>query len=425
MSQVQWDVLEEEQSLPLAETTPPDRRNTRGWLALLGALLLVVALLVTGLTWWQARVQRERLRADIEAVAREEARLVTVSPLERVAVAEQLLIPEPSEVWRQLYFRMPYQPTDDLVALPEVRDVQLQPGGRLTLVEVVWPALPGALGEVAEWRAYRLVEGSWRRAPYPLGDESSEDVPLDGLVLRATPTDRALLEERGLLTATLALRDHLHESWPASLLRQGTLYLAVDPREFESSVQMNFGANATTILVNSPRFEPRNPTSRLSAGAQYRLALGYVLMMKLVVTPPFEGALDSVDARARVARSQDVLWALRTAEARHWALDDGERAALRDATRATLGDSWPLDTGTPEGTLFGLDDSNRDRAALDLLMDFLVEREGRAVLARLAHATVDQEPTAFSLDQAVQDATGTSLQALDEELRAFARTAGR
>ncbi|MGH2543935.1 MAG: hypothetical protein ACRDIB_14125, partial [Ardenticatenaceae bacterium] len=218
--QWEWEVLEEKPLRAKQEAEPQRARSFRRRLGTILLVLLVVIGATGAILWRQVRQQQPRLRAELTTVVHEEARLMA---LEREAreQAEALLDPAAPIDWRYRYDAYPYYFFGEekvlLPSLPEVKSVRLAEDGELALVEVSWPRPPGALGEVTDRRAYRLVEGAWRRTPYPIADEATE-VEVENITFHGRSEDIALLTSGPM--DVVVFRMHLEETWPEEWFNQ-------------------------------------------------------------------------------------------------------------------------------------------------------------------------------------------------------------
>jgi hypothetical protein len=426
---LKWKVSENEgDTLPCVEeeqARPDPRRSVR--LLLLLLLLLVGA--AGGGLWWarqQEQQQETALHRDLMGAIEAEARALAARD---VAQAMALLDPEVPTLWQVRYLNERYlierirQP--DALGIPALLSVNLDDAGTLATVEVGWPDPRGdgegaePAREVVERRAYRLLDGSWRRTPLHLEGLAREERRTEHTVLIAPPADLALLADDPALRVDFeALWQHLETHWPRDGLIEPPLYIEVDPQEFDFLVP---SATSRTVRVNSPHLVLRQLTdsdSPLSAKAQYRLLLTEYIMW-LVSANWYAGLPETV-----ASDFNTLSGALRAAEARRWTLTEEERATLRNQWREVLGRERcsPLDGDFLGRGLTQLTQGECRNASLQLLLEHIADTEEPGVFGRLAAEMATAEPGTADVITVFERATGRSREELEARAREYAAT---
>jgi hypothetical protein len=384
-----WRVLGEEEglpSLPGEEEPRAGRVLARLWPWLL--LLLVLGLALGAAVVWQARQREARLHADLAAIVEEEARAQAFGVPEQASTLADPLAPES---WRQRYgllFREERTPLR-----PEIAEMEFEE--ERALLTVTWPE---ARTPITERRAYRLVDGAWRRAPLPLQAwEPAGEQSTDHFLLRADAADlEALTGDPALRLNLERLRGRVVTYWPHTW-KDFFLTVTAQPQELSGPV---YFADAQKLFVNSPPLALADPTSPLPWKAQYRLAVTSAVV-EWLTTPewlrqPFTESNDGLEAllpeEEQGLRNWVALWRiLQQAEARQWALDGEQRVALRNGWREELGGVWPEPFAGP----LPLDpdaadpEARRRWMAVSLLVERQIQIEGIHVPGRLATVLLD------------------------------------
>ncbi len=313
---LEWEVLEEEDArLPAPVAAGRGRFGRAAWLRWLALLLALIALASAGV-WWQARQQQQALRADLTEVLAVEAQLKALGEWEQ---GKPLLDPDAPLAWKNAYLYYLSLPKS-LPGTPLLREVAVDEARMVATVTVGWPAPEGSTTrEVAEQRAYRLVGGMWRRTPLYPDDEALEEVRSGHFVLRAEPAERLALQNAAWRFDPEGLRAHLAEQWPAAWLETRPITIVVQRAEFGTVIQQS--ASRRTLLLNSPRLSYLVTSEPLSSAAYYRLQMTDNLILKMVPVHRPEGMDEAGAARVALLQRQ-----LQWAEARAWALDEGESA---------------------------------------------------------------------------------------------------
>lgn len=370
---LEWDIVEEEEGPPAdrGESPFPIRRPWYQWVLVGGVLLALVGGAIWATWQWQAR----QLRRDIEAAILQETRLMALGAGEQAA---ELADPGASSYWQFRYQQYLATPRP-LAGPPTVTGIRLEEEGRLALVSVRWS------GGAGEQRAYRLVQGRWRRTALP-GDGADAQLvshASEYFVLRAAPLDMAVLTTPLALPERWeSLRAHVAQTWQGWEVESYPITVIFQRLEFAPIISPT--SSRRTLRANSPRLSYVMSNLPLSSEAHYELHLTSTLLRRVLPYPRGEG-----DHSAFLLYRQ-----LLDAEARHAVLDAAERRALRNEWRRTLQGDWPSPLEAPPSLTE--QSSEAERAAFErwwlasaLLLDHLVEQEGRAlpgVLASALHA---------------------------------------
>ena len=398
---LEWEVLEERDAPP-PHALP--RRPRRRWLGVALLALGAVALL-WGLLRWQQALRLDAVRADLSTLIAAEARVQAVGEWQQ---AESFYDPTAPLAWRNAYLYHIAHPPPHL-GTPALVDLTLDETATRALVRVEL----SVEGEVPtrEQRVYRWVDGDWRRSPVREPSDVLEETTTEHFVVRGEPDMLETLADPAWRFAPEALHGELASRWPAEWLEPRPITLLVRWQEFGPAVQKT---NSRRLLfVNAPTLNYQSGGA-LSSAAYYRLQLTDHLILKLLPVQQIERA-------DYVALQRQLHWA----EARWWALDDGERAALRNEWRAALGgaDAWALAT-TPLADCEAVPCTDAWRA-MNLLLDALVLEHGDAVLGRLAHglATLGDAPIdTVTIQRWLAEATTTPPDTLRDTLHQFVAT---
>lgn len=156
MTELDWQVLENE-PLPDAEEAQPRARRRLPWRRVLLAVLLIG--LAGGLGFWRwVGYQETRLRDDLQRTVLQEERALRFGLAEQV---RDLVDPSAPDGWTERYRRTFRAPAQEWSS-PELLTIERR-------LDVAMVTLAFTSGE-AEWRrvrAYRLVDDGWRRTPVP------------------------------------------------------------------------------------------------------------------------------------------------------------------------------------------------------------------------------------------------------------------
>lgn len=416
---LEWDVLEDEDRPlpPLVEERPVPRwQRWWPWLVMWGLLFGLLG----GMVWWRAQEQEQVLRADVQAAVDAEARAMALGePTEAMRFIEALADPDAPETWLNFYW---YQFVGDDAPSepPQLGRLTLQENGAVAWVEVVWtlPEETPGTREAMEQRVYRLVDGAWRRTPLTIEEVEKEEVRMEHFTLIGAPQTLAELTGDGSLGLKLDnLWEYLNAEWPEGWLARERIYLNVEPSELGFLIASQ--TNARTIVVNAPETSVSQLVLAwpLSADAQYRLRVTTEVIRRLTMAQMGSGVFGE-----RAPTFIGVLSGLQAAEARHWALTEPERRALRNHWRGELDGGWVSPFEGPlvrqaDNTSKELDQIEQRQVALSLVLDYLVETRGVAVLGRMAQILAERRPDFGTL---CLEVTGSTLEELEAEVREYA-----
>ncbi len=294
------------------------------------------------------------------------------------------------------------------------------------------------LAPTVEQRAYRLVGVRWRRTPLALEPEARAQRRTAHFVLEGPLTDLDAIGDGGTHDLRLeALYEQLDTHWPRGVLRpeNARLHVLIQPHEFEPVTLDLFAFNTPDqVLANSPRLAQSNLALPLSAEAQYRLQLTQAVVARLLPDYPYGPGLPPTLTPEQRLSFDELAYQLRAAIARQWALTPSERAALRDQWRAALGGAWqsPFEgsyapwpnalwpaTRDLDAARFARSEAGQRALALSLLLEHLSEREGDAILYRLAERLPAITPQS-TLAELLASVTGDAPATLDASARAWA-----
>ncbi|MDQ4077392.1 MAG: hypothetical protein M3220_14235 [Chloroflexota bacterium] len=413
---LEWEVLEDNEQAPPASSVgrrSPSRNQLLRWLILLLLLVGVVA----GAMWWQMRQQEQALRGDLTGVLEAEARIMAVGEWEQ---ARSLLDPDAPPAWKNAYLYHMSRP-QHIPGAPTLRSVSMNEEGTVATVVVAWPRpeeSSASLSKVVERRAYRLVDGTWRRTALPVETSEVRTVETEHFVLRGEASElTALSKGAEWRFDPEALYHHLAASWPDEWLERRPITLIVKRQEFGPAVQKT--PSRRTLLVNSPRLSYVVTNEPLSSAAYYRLQLTDNLILKIVpVQRPV--TLAEEDAEQYVTLQRQLQWA----EARWWALDEEERKGLRNAWRASLAGEWhfPLDPTAYPDPDASSEEQQRHWMAMNLLLDYLISTRGREAPGQIAAQLAAQIENATDSATLFLAVTNTTLEELETHAREYALT---
>lgn len=406
---LEWEIAEVEgAALPTEE--PEARERRYGWW--IAFLVLGLAIGVGGVLRWQAGEQEAQLRADLTRVIEGEARVLALGSDEQVRSYADLDAPNE---WRERYLNYSGRyPAGS--GFPELGTVQLEADGQLARVEVVWAN--GEARERIEQRAYRFVNGAWRRTPYIVGDGNDEVWRTEHFTVRGPVEEVFALKGEVEASVDLeGLRQRIEADWPATWFNESAIMIRIVPEEFGPLV--TYGRERNLVQINSATFARTDPTSVLTGDAQYRLTLAEQVLHRLVRAPSSLPISDTP-----ILHRRTLFYHLIFAEARQAALSDAERTAIREGWRERMAGEWVSPFEGPLFWDFGTTEAEntwrqRRQVALHLLLDYLVQRDGSEVLGRLASEMAKFHPTVFDLEAVFVAATGQNLEALEAEARDY------
>ena len=335
---IEWDVLDDDRRLPIG--TPKDEGPSpsrwREWWRLL-LLLLVVAVGIGALMEWQTRQREQQIRADLMIVLEEEARSQAFAFRERAA---DLADPRSPYTWYERYVEL-FRTPRTLKNPPLIQEM-VWDNWRVD-VEVTWPDSPTS---VVEQRAYRFVNGVWRRTPRTdiVLAESIREKKTTFFELRGGEEDMTAMEEdRDLRLNLEALRARVVTYWPQTW-KDYFLILNIEPQELSPPVYFK---DAQKLYINRPSLAQIDPFSPLPRKAQYRLAV-ITAVIQWLTDPEWARSLEANigtnELPSDLAARNDwmaLILILQQTEARQWALHGWERRDLRNAWREELGGVWP------------------------------------------------------------------------------------
>lgn len=359
---LKWEVADA--PLPPPNNPPPRGRAGARWLPLLLAALLVGV----GVRWWSAgRVATLREGLLQSALQEERARqggLVVQAPL--------FLDPAAPGQWQQSYLAS-YRPASAPAPLPTVEVVRWE--GERAMLQLDYGS---GRQQWESQRAFRLVEGRWRRTP--LSPLVSQGLTLfeqsEHFVLLVPPGEAAWLRAHpSLLPDLAALHRELLAHWPVSCA-DCTLTLQFHSQEFTPVahlIRQGAGENDTLMvalpLYVTPRWDPP-----LSPAAHYRLALATEVVQWLTSPSGLHADFEAGPGSERV--TLDALLLLRmlqAAEARQQVLSEAERRALRNQWRSELDGQWPEPFSGP--LPLDPEDTTPDKRRRWLILSLLLERQ--------------------------------------------------
>lgn len=345
------------------------------WLLLTVSALIVIAGISGGALVWYVKHQENKLRDDATAVIAAEARAQALG-LESQAFS--FADPDAPHLWLERYREL-YQRSGAILSAwwlqpgawqpptsrPDVRSVTLEDAGRRAVVEVAWTER----SRVVERRAYRLIDGAWRRTP--LFEDAGLPPSRTTEWLQEQRSDHARVLAHAEDFARLAggahhhvdfegLHDHIYSTWPAGMVDDTDVTVRIVPTELKTPF-VSVSERTGSVTAAAPDIALVTAAVPLTPAAQYRLALTNGVVDVLTLTEQWS---------QESFGSQSIPFSeLQQLQARHWALDDTERTALRNAWRRELGGNWrsPLTPFTPEEV-----DTDDDQEGAHLLMQWLI-----------------------------------------------------
>ncbi|MCZ7572410.1 MAG: hypothetical protein M5U01_27980 [Ardenticatenaceae bacterium] len=391
-----WESVEEKEDLPaLPPAGQPRRPTRRGWLLLLGSLVLlgVVGLAVLR---WRLGERRQAVRQDVAAfVEREErARLFGERDL-----AADLVAPGVPRNWYSAYrdtfvSSEPARPLD-----LAIEDVTFDGAGALVTLR---------LDRHPQARYYRFAGRDWGRAPVPdaAWGDGQETVQLpNGTTVIFRPRDGAFA--RAVARDLPALFDELGR-WPGE---PHVERIEFEPVEFHEPLIRAEGAQ---IVLNSPLLVPFD--KELDGEAAVRLALAELL---------FQRAGPTALTLSPLPGSDGFVAAAKTVAAMHWALLPEVYAHRADRWRARLGGQWtspffPLQI-TDRGEAVAPSNPEQAAVAALLMADFIDRTGGPQALAAVVRQLLSP---AESWDQVFRGALGRPTITLEGQVAAAAGLGG-
>lgn len=332
---------------------PKPRRRARwglvGWLTL-GALLLLLGGVVGR---WRVRDNEARLRQDIvRMVELEEA----VRRVGAAAQASLLMDPDAAQSWRLWYesflHQFPSSPPQ-VVAVDRAAGIAVATL-RYEQAEQVWQSE----------RAYRLVQGEWRRTPMPATRWGEPRVYRSvHFTLWMSERDVAALPPDEFLAFLEKFRAGYLLRWPAA--SDAPLTLHIEPHDLEP-LQVGSSPPLAPLHLNSPLLFNQPDGGHLPLPDAYRLAVADAIAAALDVSAA--DALSSSMLRADYAEASLYI-ALRHATVRALVLTEVQQRGYRQEVRAQA---------APQGGL--------DPTTVTFLADYLTLIEGEDAPGRLAVA---------------------------------------
>lgn len=413
-----WRV--EGESSPSDPNPPKLPRPSPRWGRILLVALLLILVTGAALLAGQARARETELRAELTQLIAEEARAQAFGQWEQGA---WLVDPAASSTWRGRYAAL-YERPRSLPVLPFVQEITW--GDQRVTVQVTWPT--SITHPLTETRAYRLVEGTWRRTPRDdivrtrtLREHSSAHFRL-----RGEEEVAALLDDRDLRLSLEALRARVVTYWPDTW---GDYFLTLHAEPQELSPPVYF-SDAQKLYINRPSIALLDPASPLPAKAQYRLAVTTAVVQWLT-TPDWmrDPETRSILTLPQPGQPPTGDWIalyriLQQAEARHWALDGAQRRDLRNAWRTELAGTWP----DPFQPFLDIDPDAADPEvrqrwlALTLVIERQIALNGPEVIGRMARTLVAYPPDEFSVPSFFQALVGGSSSDLEQLFREYVLT---
>ena len=391
---VEWQVEEHIPQDPLPEE--PRRPRRVDWRGV--AIILLIISVTAGIVAAAGRYREEQLKVELNEVIRREANTMTYgAPDATLAFADPSASPQWLDGYTSIYNRSHSIPP------PTIQRVALR--DTVATADVLWATTP----PLRESRAYRLVDGEWRRTPLFIPQPSPDELE----DLRTThfahvgPVSRVndLARTPGLQLNLEGLRRRVATYWEDTW-DEYFLTVRVYPVEFAPAVQYT---DARNLHINSVNLTPFDPTSPLSPHSQYRMAVTDGVV-KWLTTPDWVRELRlsgmTTMSAADLEASHDwfvMLDLLQAAEARHWALSESEVNRVLEAWKAEVGYQWinPFVAPLPqrsEAQSWASDDARR-YAMLNLLVERQIAVGDTGTIGRLARILQDYPPVYFSAEQ--------------------------
>jgi hypothetical protein len=378
-SELEWQVLEEDELDGLPEERDEVTARSRPWRQWF-VLLLVVVALAAALLWQQARERAEALRVELREAVHVEERVRYGGDRAQWAA---LLDPAAPVEWRYRYAFAHSRFYGDPPDLPDMRVLHLQEEGTLATVELFWPNA-GATDSPTEQRAYRTVNGIWRRTPLAVADELVVEQRTENFVLSGPESVvQEITGELELLELLETMRAHIDQGiLRARWFNGDPVHIVIRPRELMTFTVEGPLSQHRTMIATSPTFSKVDFYAPLSPESQYRLDLAEGVSYRLVPAvgiPPTE--LDG----------NYLIWhqLLRQAEVRQWVLTAEERRQLRNYWREQLAGAWivPWEGSLVTTELSTTEDAQevaQRRLVTALMLDYLREDGSPDVIMQVA-----------------------------------------
>ncbi len=372
-----WRVAEQLPDDPTTDDVPAVTTRRPGNRVVLVGALLVLVIVVSGLSYTY-RQRDVALRSDLSTYILDETRAQAAGD---VSLAEAYADPNAPEGW-YAHYASQFRSTATLPALV-VQDVRL--AGELAEVDVAWQTTPPYM----QHRAYRSVNGQWRRTPLVVATEPITDTRTPYFVITGpVPVVNDLTNTPGLQLNLEALRGRIVTYWGDDIWDAYLLTVAVYPSDLAPAVEFS---DARRLHINTPTLTPFDPASPLSPQSQYRLTVTDAVV-KWLTTPQWVRDLqlgNTTMSPADVAASHDwmvMLDLLQQAEARQWVLNDAERRAVRNAWRAELNHQWvdPFTARLPLTNTPATYDARLRWVMVNLMIERQITVGGPEMVGRLA-----------------------------------------
>jgi hypothetical protein len=387
-----WHVDEEIPKEPLVEESPRQWRVDRRGVT----VILVIVTITVGVVVAALRIREAQLTAELNEVIRREANTMTYGvPDATLAFADPSAPPEWLNRYVSVYnYSHPIPP-------PTIQTVALR--NDVATTEVLWATTP----PLVESRAYRLIEGEWRRTPLFILQTPTEELAdlrttHFALIGPVSPVND-LASTPGLQLSLEGLRRRVATYWQDTW-DEYFLSLRVYPVEFAPAAHY---ADARNLHINSLELTPFDPTSPLSPQSQYRLGVTEGVV-RWLTTPDWVRQLRlngmSTMSAADIEASHDwfvMLELLQNAEARHWALSETEVNAMRQYWKGEVGNQWvdPFTAPLPEQGDLRDDEARQRYAMINLLIERQIVAGDVSTIGRLARILQEYPPVYFSAEQ--------------------------
>jgi hypothetical protein len=387
-----WQVEEEIPQEPLSEESPRQWRIDWRGVAIILAIITVTTAIVLG----ALRYREEQLRVELNAVIQREATTMSYGIADAtLAFADPSAPPQ----WMNGYTSIYNQPAS--LPPPTIQQVALR--DTIATAEVLWATTPPLL----EPRAYRLVDGEWRRTPLFIpqtpADELEDLRTTHFALVGPVSTVNDLATTPGLQLNLEGLRRRVATYWQETW-DEYFLTVRVYPAEFAPAVHYS---DARNLHVNSVNLTPFNPALPLSPQSQYRIGVTEGVV-KWLTTPEWVRQLRLSEmttmSAADIEASHDwfvMLDLLQAAEARHWALSESEVNALRAYWRTEIGNQWvdPFTAPLPEAGRAWDEAESQRYAMINLLLERQIAVGDVGTIGRLAGILQEYPPVYFSAEQ--------------------------
>lgn len=387
-----WQVEEEIPKEPLIEETPrPWRLNWRGV-----AVILVIITITVGVVVAALRIREAQLTTELNEVIRREANTMTYgAPDATLAFADPFAPPD----WRDRYVSI-YNRSHSIPP-PTIQNVALR--NDIATTDVVWATTPPFI----ETRAYRLLDGEWRRTPLFIPQSPTDELAdlrtTHFALIGPDSTVTDLATSPGLQLSLEGLRRRVATYWQDTW-EEYFLSLRVYPVEFAPAVHY---ADARNLHINSLALTPFDPTLPLSPQSQYRLGVTEGVV-RWLTTPEWMRQLRLSEmttmSAADIETSHDwfvMLDLLQQAEARHWALSETEVHAMRQYWKGAISNQWvdPFTAPLPQrGEPWSEEEAQR-YAMINLMIERQIAVGDISTIGRLARILQEYPPVYFDAEQ--------------------------